>query len=274
MEITEGTDLKTNEGNFTMIYGGFNVGKSTSCMESMSKPLLVADCEHRNQNLCFKALENKGVNIRQDITFFRTKNYFELIDILFLQILETAKNGWFEFNGKKYKALLIDSLSHYLNVEIITKMEDQSKLAQIFKIRRDLIDSFRVDESAYGSLASIGNRICDVLKKISQCGIFVVTIAGLAENPKWDASLRFAPNFAGKKFNNDYGANYDYIGIVYRRFDDNGQLLVPPNISFMSPDNDFICKWSGKPLRSGTGIFDFRKIFPEMYREHFPKGDK
>lgn len=266
MEIVRGTDLKENKGRFGMVYGVSKVGKSTSCIESMPKKLLVLHCERRNPDSSFEAIENKYPDIRSKVDFGLLQKQEELLDVLHLEILKTAKNGIFTFNNTEYRSLLVDSLSHFLNVEVITEMENQTKKAEIFKIRRDIIDSYRLDEMAYGSLASIGHRICNVLKTISQQGIFVIVVASGVENPKWNRALVFAPGFAGKKFGNEFMVHLDFCGMVHQRTNEQGEILYPPYISFKSPNNDFVAEWTGRHLPKHTGIFDFKKILPEMYK--------
>lgn len=266
MEIIKGMDLKENKGRFGLIYGASEVGKSTSCIESMPKKLLVLNCEKRNPDSSFEAIEDKYPNIRNEVDFGLLQKQEELLDTLHLKILKTAKDGIFIFNNTEYRSLLVDSLSHFLNVEVITEMEDQTKKAEIFKIKRDIIDSYRLDELAYGSLASIGHRICSVLKMISQQGIFVVTTASGVENPKWNRALVYAPGFAGKKFGNEFLVHLDFCGMIHQRTDEQGEVLYPPMVSFKSPNNDFVAKYTGKHLKTYTGIFNFEKIFPEMYK--------
>ena len=264
MEIIKGVDLKQNKGKLGMIYGASEVGKSTSCIESMPKKLLVLHCERRNPDSSFEALEDKYSHIRNEVDFGLLQKQEELLNTLHLEILPTAKNGIFTFGDTEYHSLLIDSLSHFLNVEIITEMEDQTRKAEIFKIRRDIIDSYRLDEMAYGSLASIGHRVCNVLKTISQQGIFVVIVASGVESPKWNRALGYAPGFAGRKFGNEFLVHLDFCGMVYQRTNEQGEILYPPGVSFKSPNNDFTAKWTGRHLPGYTGILDFKKIFPEV----------
>ncbi len=261
MEVVKGTDLKENKGKFGLIYGASEVGKSTSCIESMPKKLLAIHCEKRNPDSSFEALEDKYNNIRNEVDFGLLKKQEELLETLYTDILPSANNGMFTFAGTEYRSLLIDSLSHFLNVEILTEMEDQTRKAEIFKVRRDIIDSYRLDEMAYGSLASIGHRVCNALKMISQQGVFVVAIASGTESPKWNKSLVYAPLFAGKKFGNEFLVHLDFVGMVHQRTNEQGEILYPPLVSFKSPSNDFVAKWTGKHLKNHTGILNLSKIF-------------
>jgi len=99
------------------------------------------------------------------------------------------------------------------------------------------------------------------LKSISQQGIFVITTATDTESPKWNKSLVCAPIFSGKKFGREFNVHLDFIGMVHQRTNEQGEILYPPLVSFKSPSNDFVAKWTGKHLKSYTGVLNLNKIF-------------
>lgn len=241
---------KESKGRFGLIYSPEpGVGKSTSCIDSLPEPILCFYVEDRDPNTSLEAI---GKDV--DVTFICPESQDELIDSLY-KIEKEIQDGKF-----KYKSILFDSLSYWMNVVLLSTAEDQTYDAEIFRRRRSLVDKVRADEAVYGSLASHMNRICKALKIISQRGITVICIAQGMESPKWNRELAVAPNFIGQKFNRDLKSHFDLIGIVETRVDKGNNAVYPPLIRFASPDGSFMAKWCGKPLKNPSGLLDFSKI--------------
>jgi len=191
-----------------------------------------------------------------DVTFVVPESQEELMDSLNLMSRQIDEGKF------KYKSIMFDSMSYWMNVALLTTAEDQTYEAEIFKRRRGLIDKVRADEAVYGSLASHMNRICKVLKQISQKGIIVVGIAQGMESPKWNRELGVAPNFIGLKFNRDLKSHFDLIGLLQTHID-NDHIVYPPYISFQSLDGAFMAKYTGRQMGSLRGKCDFGKIIPK-----------
>jgi|TARA_B100002003_G_scaffold241270_1_gene262751 hypothetical protein len=198
----------------------------------------------------------KDTDSKTDVTFICPESQEELIESL-ARMEKEFDDGEF-----KYKSIIFDSGSYWMNVILLSAMEDQTYDAEIFKRRRQLVDSVRADEAVYGSLASHMNRICKALKHLSQKGIPVVMIAQGMESPKWNRELGVAPNFIGQKFNRDLKSHFDLIGLVQTRVDEDNNIVYPPSIKFGCSDGSFMAKYTGKPLKSTTGIMDFKKVLP------------
>lgn len=198
----------------------------------------------------------KDTGSKIDVTFICPESQEELIESL-VRMEKEIDEGKFD-----YKSIIFDSGSYWMNVVLLSTIEDQTYEAEIFKRRRALVDTVRADEAAYGSLASHMNRICKALKHLSQKGVIVVMVAQGMESPKWNRGLGVAPNFIGQKFNRDLKSHFDLIGLVQTRVDEDNSIVYPPNIKFGCPDGSFMAKYTGKPLKSTTGIMDFEKIIP------------
>jgi hypothetical protein len=241
---------KKSKGRFGLIYSSEpGAGKSTSCIASLPEPVLCIYVEDRDPNTSLDAID-KNV----DVTFVCPESQEEMMDTLY-KIDKEIQAGEF-----KYKSIIFDSLSYWMNVALLTAMEDETYDAEIFKRRRDLVDRVRSDEAVYGGLASHMNRICKGLKVISQSGVTVICIAQGMESPKWNRDLSVAPHFIGQKFSRDLKSHFDLIGLVETRVNGEGEVIYPPLIRFSSTDGSFMAKWCGRPLKKSTGILDFNKI--------------
>lgn len=199
----------------------------------------------------------KDKNSKIDVTFICPGSQDELIESLYKIEKEIADKVF------KYKSIMFDSMSYWMNLVLLSTMEDETFEAEIFKPRRHLVDTVRADEAVYGGLASHMNRICKVLKLITQREITVVGLSQGMEDPKYNRDLAVAPNFIGKKFGRDLKSHFDLIGLVSTRTNDNGDIVYPPNVDFRCADGSFMAKYTGKPIKSPRGILDFKKFIPK-----------
>lgn len=199
----------------------------------------------------------KDKDSKIDVNFICPESQDELIEDLY-KMEKEVEEGIF-----KYKSIVFDSMSYWMNIVLLSTMEDETYDAEIFKRKRHLIDKVRTDEAAYGGLASHMNRICKVLKLITQRGIIVVGTAQGMEDPKYNRDLAVAPNFIGKKFGRDLKSHFDLIGLVQTRTDNDGDIIYPPNVDFRCADGSFMAKYTGKPIKSPRGILDFNKFIPK-----------
>lgn len=251
--------IERRKGKMVMIYGGTGIGKSTTCLGSLPEPILNIYTEDRDP---YTSIE--GLDREIDFDAVSPENNQDLIDYLY-KILEECEKG-----TCKYNAIMFDSLSFWMNIKLYGEMVDQTRDAGIFKkSSRPLVDGLRADEALYGGLAERMQRLIRPLKLIAQQGLIVVTIAYLSENPKWDRTLAAAPNFIGKAFNTNYEQHYDVIGLIKNnlKHDEQGAIVIPheivypPRIRLKSPDDSFICKWTGRNIKGNSYPLDFKKMF-------------
>ncbi len=237
------------KGRLILIYGEGGVGKSTSCLQSLPDPILAVITEPRDPTI---ALEAVGHSVK--VKFMQPESYEDLIEFLSKQV---------ERDSYPYKSLVTDSFSYYMNVELKTLMEKETSEAGIFPGKRTFIDQFRLDLTAFGSLAGGMKRLCGLLGKISQEGIIVVATALLQNEPKWNRDLSATPAFIGKDFPTNAPGYFDLIGLVQQRLDENGNVVYPPLVSFEG-DGSFVCKWTGRRIKKAEGPLDFKRILGLM----------
>lgn len=265
-------DIEKSKGKMVMIYGATGVGKSTTCLESLPEPILNIFTEDRNPYTSIEALEREP-----DFDPISPENNQDLIDFLYKMLDEYEKGTC------KYKSIMFDSLSFWMNIKLYGEMVDETHDAGIFKKSlRPLVDDVRADEALYGGLAERMQRLIRPLKMMAQKGMIVVVVAYLSENPKWDRTLAAAPNFAGKAWNLNYEQHFDVIGLIRHRLkeDDKGntiipqEIIYPPIIQVKSPDDSFICKWTGRNIKGNSYPLNFKKMFGIKDEEEKEKAEE
>ena len=243
-------DIVRNKGKMIMLYGETGSGKSTTCLGSLPEPILNIYTEDRDP---YTSIEGLGREI--DFDPIAPDKYDDFIKYLY-DVLSDVKAG-----KCKYKSIMVDSLSYYMNIKLYGEMVDEAKDAGTFNIAsRPLVNSVRADQPLYGGLAENMQRLIQPLKKIGQAGLIVVTLAYLDENPKWDRALSAAPSFIGKAWNTNYQQHYDVIGKLSNNIDKDGQIQYPPIITVRSNDDSFVAKWTGKHIQYNSYPLDFKKM--------------
>lgn len=237
-----------------LIYGEPGVGKTVSTLLTAPKPIIYYEIDPKPVERTIWGLSDlKDVEIRHPESF---------MDI-FTEFQENAE----EIIKSGAKTIVIDPLSHLINVILLGEIEDESFRAGVFGDKgnlRPLVSMGRTDLAGYGSLASLAKRFCDSFRKFVSEGISVICIALLQENPKWNKDLIAAPAFTGREFPRDFPAYFDLIGLVETRYNEKGEIVYPPLVRFES-DGNFLAKWSGPRKGPLSGPLDWSKIlrFPE-----------
>lgn len=249
-----------SEGMLITIYGPTGVGKSTSTYATLPGRTLVVLSEKRNPKRSLDAIE-KYYGKKPQIKFIIPEGWEDLMEFLAGEVTK---------DKLPYQNLVIDSFSHFLNVLMKWEAEQESANVGYIKSKvgdkiapRPFVDQFRLDQTAYGSLASASVRLCNMLGELSLKGIIVVCTALRDENPNWSYSLNEAPAFLGKAFPINMPAFFDLIGRVRPRIkkDDDGktEIVYPPIVDFES-DGTFLAKWTGKRGKTTSGPLDFQAI--------------
>jgi len=262
MKIWKPGEKQRSNTPLVLIYGETNVGKSTSSLASLPEPILDIVTEPRDPEIALRAIGRKV-----DVTFVMIEDVEEVSDFLGEKSLELRQ-------GKlPYKSILLDSGSYLLNVAMMMKAEAQTAEAGVFKSRqkvggvvvekfeRPFIDETKLDYSAWGAIGRHMMRITALLGEFARNGVVAVMTALLDKEPKWDKTgrLKAAPAFAGRYYAVNCPSYFDLIGLVTTRTDEKGEVVYPPLVSFGSPNDDFVAKWTG-PRVNPVGVLDFKKI--------------
>jgi hypothetical protein len=150
-----------------------------------------------------------------------------------------------------------------MNLKLFGEILDEAfdSQTEAAKSKKPIAMRSKMSPEGYGALGREMLRIIPLLGAISRQGKLVVITSLLQENPKWNRVLRAAPAFAGRFFSDNYQGEVDLIGLVEKRWvnvksteanpDPDPVLTYPPMVSFESPGDDFVCKWSGISPREG-----------------------
>jgi hypothetical protein len=245
--IRSANDLKEKRGKFVLIYSEAGVGKTTSGLQSLPKPLAYIRTEPRDP---MDNIQAAGANF-SDIDVIDCLNWMDLLDTL-------RKPALFE----KYRSVMLDSLSYLMNVSLSTEIEMEAFDSREEKEKRmkPLVSSAKMSQEGFGGLSSQMNRLMNLLGKLSADGKFVVITCLLQNNPKWDRELSAAPALKGREFPTNLPSYCDLIGLVEHRYDAEGNKLYPPLVRFEG--EGFTCKFSGvMPAgKKAAGPLDFKKI--------------
>lgn len=196
---------------------------------------------------------SRKLDSKIDVTFISPESQAELMESLD-KIQQEIKDGTF-----KYKSIMFDSFTFWGNL-LLSKCVEETKDAGTFTIKRELIDSKRSDQAAYGAIGQYASDICKAFGRISQMGIIVVCIFQGEEDPKWNRDLALSPSFPGKQFLINAKSYFDLIGLLVTRLDEDGMSIYPPLVKFGPTGQGFMCGYTGKHRDSLEGPCDFSNI--------------
>jgi hypothetical protein len=252
LEIHKRDDLKRG-GRLVLLYSEGGVGKTTSFLLTAPEPQLGILCEERSITPVVEEAERvKGRKIHFDSVNVNTMD----------NLIEFVATGQKEM--APYRSILLDGASSLMNLKLFGEILDEAfgALPDAKKSDKPIAMRSKMSPEGYGALGREMLRIIPLLGAISKSGRLVVITSLLQENPKWGKGLvRAAPAFAGKFFSDNYQGEVDLIGLVEKRYvkpdptesnsDPDAVITYPPWVSFESPADDFICKWSGISPREG-----------------------
>jgi hypothetical protein len=235
-------------GRLVLLYSEGGVGKTTSFILTAPEPQLGILCEERSITPVVKEAERvKGRKIHFDTVNVDTMD----------NLIEFLATGQKEMTP--YRSILLDGVSSLMNLKLFGEILDEAfdSLPDSKKSDKPIAMRSKMSPEGYGALGREMLRIIPLLGRISKTGRLVVLTSLLQEAPKWNRALRAAPAFAGKFFSDNYQGEVDLIGLVEKRWvqtsaDDPTPIIAyPPWVSFESPADDFVCKWSGISPRQG-----------------------
>lgn len=237
-----------DSGRMIWLYGETGVGKTVSVLATAPDPLLMISCEPRDvRDSLVAADRGRDFKFRHVIcdTWEDIIEYFADPD--------RPNLTW-------ARTILLDGVSHLMNVSLTSELEDQAFEAREDKekVKKKLTQKVKMSEEGYGALGSWMFRLTTQLGKWSQRGKVVVFTSLITDSPKWNRLLSGAPLLAGKMYSKNMPGYFDLIGLVEHRYDRDGNKVYPPRVKFEG--EDFTCKFTGRPDAKKSGLLNISKI--------------
>lgn len=225
-------------GNFFCIYGKSKSGKSASCLATAEDPILWMIMERAGQvELTMKAIKRPELRLKVA--------YYESWDDT-LEYVNDLRN----FKG--IHTLLFDGLTHVMNVHLSDEIMDENyESKDKDKIDKEMTARVKMSPESYGVMSKQMLRLMKAFERLTVQGIDVICTARDQEQPKWDRSLSCAPALAGKEFPRDFKGFFDFIGYIESRFDEKGNVVYPPYVSF-DDDGSYLSGWTGIKPEGGV----------------------
>lgn len=220
-------------GKVILLYGETGVGKTTSLLATAPKGSLYIPTEPRNPRISMDAAKRD----LDDIFIYRYTDWMSLMFYLLSDDMKQYAN----------KAIILDSITHLMNVRLSTEIEDEVFEAKDDKEKeiKAIINSSKLSMEGYGGLSSQMSRLVKVLGDFTRQGTDIIMTALVAEYPKWDRALSAAPALKGREFPTNLPGFTDYIGYVVPRVDKEGKKKFPPIVNFESKDGEYLAKYTG-----------------------------
>lgn len=235
MEFQNTNELMTgDEGSLSLIYGPTGVGKTVSTLQTIPEPCLYIRSEERETARSLRSVDRKDFKL---IVASHT-NWDDLMEFV------TDVDHKF-IRGAK--GIVVDSISHLMNIRLTKEIQDQAFDAKDAKAKasKSIINRTKTSQEGYGALANNMFRFTDALMKLSAVHKKTVVCIALEESrPKWNRELTGAPVFSGKMYTENFPGFFDLIGKV-SSVSRGGGIIYPPQVEFVSPNNDFTAKATG-----------------------------
>lgn len=287
MRIPEVEELiQQTQGKIVAIHGEPESGKTTTALQTSPEPVLLLHTEQRNVITSLECITtiprgnqsleswhtevlkdwlsrgNKIVNPNYDNS--TVEDMREFFDLCY----QKCKDKTFP-----YKTIIIDTFSYWINIIVMNVLQKEYFMDVTDKankrketINRSLTEQFQIDQRQYGSLANMANSIMSVIKPLSQFNVLCLLIFQSENNPSFNKTYEQAPYVKGAAFMKDFAGQADYIGVVKKRYSEDGTKLFPPFISFDDPR--CLTKWCGERRKDEQGnylrpegLMNIKKIF-------------
>lgn len=236
-------DLKETQGNLSLWYGASGVGKTGTLLQTCEDPIAYLSAEDRSIETTLAAINRPNIRLKM-------ARYEDFND--FLEFLSEPAN----FKG--VKSVIVDSLTHLMNIHIQDELlaESYETLDKKKSIEKELILRSKMSLESYGAMAVMMKRVMSLLQNLTQHGIDVHCTARVDSAPKWDRSLAAAPALAGKEFARDFVGFFDFIGLLTDNVETNGKVRYPPLVSCQT-DGSYLAKWTGVMVEGGVILKPF-----------------
>lgn len=238
MQLHPYSKLQENQGNLCLWYGPSGVGKTSTLLSTCEDPIVYLTAEDRSIETTLQAINRPNLRLKVG----RYEGFNDFIDGL----ADTD-----QFKGAK--SIILDSLTHLMNIHIQDELLEESYEALDKKkpIEKELILRSKMSLESYGAMAVMMKRVMGLLQKLTQCGFDVHCTARLESTPKWDRSLAAAPALAGKEFARDFVGFFDFIGLLEDNIGVDGRVKYPPLVSCQT-DGSYLAKWTGCIVEEGV----------------------
>ena len=236
IEIYKPNSASQVRGAFMLFYGKSGVGKTTTILQTAPDPI-VDICAERGDIKNTITVANRP-DLKLAMAYYEDWN--DLLDTVY-----DLEN----FKRLKAKSVLLDSLTHLMNIHLADEiLEENYDAMDKKKIEKDLTMRVKLSQEGYGTMSKQMGRLMKGFEQLTIAGINVICTAREDQMPKWNRDLTCAPALAGREFGRDMKGFFDFIGLVESRFDENGQIVYPPVVS-CDDDGSWLSKWTGvKPL--------------------------
>jgi len=229
------------------LYGATAVGKTVALFKYFLGKMLYCKVENRNPQISLQVsgrdLDKYPVDIIEYTKFGEFKEFIENDSLT-----------------EPYDIIATDSISYLMNVSLSKEIEDETFFAksEAEQRKKTLITSTKKDYEGWGALAGQMYRLIVPMGRLSARGKIVVCTFLEDANPGWGRMHNTAPLVDGKKFGDNMGGFFDYIGWLESRYDENGEPVYPPIVHFHGMP-DVYCKWTGvlpKGINNVVGPLD------------------
>ena len=244
------------DGDIALIYSPNEVGKTVSTLLTAPSPIFVLDVESRPLGRTIDVVKKLRPDV--EIFFGEWENFNDTMEFLNKYDDNLVKKG--------IKTLFVDSYTALMSMELIPELQEQAYTARKKEGKKlqdkDIISQFKTTEELYGGVGSGTIRITGLFKKAASAGVVVICSA-LEDR---DASTRIVtgceinPAFEGKMFMKAMPGNFNLIGRLKTRKDDDGNVTYPPDVYFRdNKGGKFLAKYTGLEGKT-SGPLDWSKI--------------
>lgn len=238
VKATEAFKAKGAIGQFILIYGDINVGKTCSSMQSLWGNTLGIFTEPRDIELNMEAAGRSS-----ETFFYDPEGWTDFADLRAFLLDHD--------NFKDMDNILFDGISHGMHLvgkemasdDFVSKYSEQLK--NNTWIDKAWSKETKMSLESYGAMASGMLLIIELLGELVKLGKTVVCTARLDEPDAARKSMGklTAPLYKGKMFGNDVSAWFDLIGLVKEAYTMDPEKAEKPLSVMYNQDGD-----NGKPV--------------------------
>lgn len=241
MRLQNYKNIEETQGNLLLVYAKSGEGKTATTLQTSEDPIVYLTGEGRKIKTTLEAIKRPNLQMKVGVY----EGFSDLIDT----VSDVSK-----FKGAK--TIVLDSLTHIMMIHLADEIlgENYNKLEKESKDEIDKVLTMQVKMSVegYGTLAGQMNRLMGRLQGLTVAGFDVVCTARLEDRPKWNKAMIGAPALMGREFAKAMDGFFDFICLLETNHDAEGKIIYPPLASFVSPEDNFLAKWTGNMPEGGV----------------------